>query len=168
MEQDGTKRHDPPSQGESKSWYTRVILTSTVAGQRASEENRLVLVPMAPDRCQQISFELGKGDIGESRPWHHDDVPSGRGKLSLMPSEDLPHESLRTIAPDRAPQLSGGDDTEPIGFQAVGEAEHGHIPALGSAPTPLHPQELGPAPKPVSAGQAKQLKILKKKTLRHG
>lgn len=108
-------------------------------------------------RCTNLRLRLRKGELVGAGASDHYHV-GGMGEIGVVKTKHFSNQPLRPIALDGAPYAFRGDDTEPS--EPVGsrcrQAEQKEIAALRLGARALYAHEIGPTPKPSTAGEPGQ------------
>ena len=97
-----------------------------------------------------VGIERRKSNVGKPGPQQRDEIEARQA--SAMP-EELAHQALGPVPPDRPSDPARRDDAQPAPVQTVRKREQNEITAVDADTLPLHAEELPPAPDPVEPGK---------------
>ena len=123
-EQEGSNRHEPANNGDSRDLYAATSPSTRAAAARPA---RLRLLTVTSGECGGvIGLKAGEGRIEHFPARHKDDIQPRRRFLF---SEQLAGETLGPIPHHGGAEFSSGGDPEARPLAAVGRHEEGHEPA---------------------------------------
>ena len=93
-----------------------------------------------------VGFESRESNVGKLRPQQSNKVES---RYALANPEDLAHQALRPVTPNRAPYSARCDDAQPAAVETVWKREQGQVAAPDAETLPLNAEELPAPPNPV-------------------
>ena len=93
-----------------------------------------------------VGFESRESSVGKLRPQQSNEVESWH---ALANPEDLAHQALRPVTPNRAPYSARCDDAQPAAVETVWKREQGQVAAPDAETLPLNAEELPAPPNPV-------------------
>lgn len=89
-----------------------------------------------------VGFESRESNVGKLRPQQGNEVESRHAPAN---PEDLAHQALRPVAPNRTPYSARRDDAQSAAVETVWKREQGQVAAPDAGTLPLNAEEL-PAP----------------------
>ena len=98
-----------------------------------------------------IGIERRESDVGESGPQQRDEIEARQA--SAMP-EELAHQALGPVAPDRPSDAARRDDSQPAAVQTVRKREQDQMATLDADTLPLHAEEFSSPSDPVVPGES--------------
>ena len=97
-----------------------------------------------------VGIERRESNVGEPGPQQRDEIEAR--EASAVP-EELAHQALGPVPPDRPSDPARRDDPQPAPIQAVRKREQNEMAAVDAGALPLHAEELRSAPDPVEPGK---------------
>lgn len=105
-----------------------------------------------PLECATIvGIERREFNVGESGSQQRDEIKARQAPA--MP-EELAHQALGPVTPDRPADTARRDDSQPAPVQTVRKREQNEIAALDADTLPLHAEELPSPSDPVVPGES--------------
>ena len=120
-------------------------------GSRAALKRSPVTSSSMPLECGAIvGIEGRESNVGKPGPQQRDEIEARQA--SAMP-EELAHQALGPVSPDRSSDPAGRDDPQPAPVQTVRKREQNEKAALDAGTPPLHAEELPSPSDPVAPGK---------------
>ncbi len=97
-----------------------------------------------------VGLESRKSNVGKFGPQQRDEVESRHAPAS---SEELTHQALCPVSPNRPPDATRCDNSEPAAAETVWKREQRQVAAADSRTLTLNAEELAAPPNPIVPGQ---------------
>lgn len=103
-----------------------------------------------PESGVIVGIERRESNVRKPGPQQRDDIEAR--KASAAP-EELAHQALGPVPPDRPSDPARRNDTQPAPVQTVRKREQNEMAAVDADTLPLHPEELPSASDPIEPGK---------------
>lgn len=103
-----------------------------------------------PESGVIVGIERRESNVGKPGPQQRYDIEAR--KASAAP-EQLAHQALGPVSPDRPSDPARRNDTQPAPVQTVRKREQNEMAAVDADTLPLHAEELPSASDPVARGK---------------